>query len=197
MKGNSTKLCAYLPACAKALKASGPMSGSSRSFPKVIFSPVKARTTKDTAVSQCEKRSKALKRDTFLPARPAEIRICPRHQITERQDGDHAEDHDRAEPVQCDFVKIIPQPAGGLHRARVLSCREWSMRPSMRGACCSSVSCFTTLAPDRSARSDRIALRMPSCSATASKPQEHQAVRGHAVIAQDRRMRYLHVAVHS
>jgi hypothetical protein len=72
-----TKLCTYLAACANSLKSSGPISGSSRIFPNVIFSPVRPRTTKETAVTQCEKRSKPLKRGIFIPERPLEIRIRP------------------------------------------------------------------------------------------------------------------------
>ena len=51
--------------------------GKSRLFPKVMFRPVKPSATKDTAVSQCEKRSKSLKRGTLVPDRPAEIRSRP------------------------------------------------------------------------------------------------------------------------
>ena len=53
------------------------MIGSSTSFPNVMFNPVKPRTTKDAAVSQCEKRSRELKRSTFRPDRPSEIRSGP------------------------------------------------------------------------------------------------------------------------
>ena len=77
MNAKLTKLCTYLAACEKPLNASGPMSGNSTSLPKVMFSPVRPRMTNDTAVSQCEKRSKALKRRIFCPDRPAEIRIRP------------------------------------------------------------------------------------------------------------------------
>ena len=72
-----TKLWTYLAASEKPLKASCPITGMSRTFPKVMFSPVRPRTTKDAAVSQCEKRSKALKRRTFCPERPAEMRSRP------------------------------------------------------------------------------------------------------------------------
>ena len=52
------KLCAYLATCETTLNASGPISGSSSSFPKVMFSPVRPSTTNETAVSQCANRSK-------------------------------------------------------------------------------------------------------------------------------------------
>ena len=72
-----TKLCTYLAACDRLLNASGPIIGSSTIFPNVMFNPVKPRTTKDTAVTQWEKRSKELKRGTFCPERPFEIRSRP------------------------------------------------------------------------------------------------------------------------
>jgi hypothetical protein len=77
VKAKLTKLCAYLAASEKLLNASGPMTGTSRILPNVMLSPVSPRTTNETAVSQCEKRSNALKRRTFWPERPAEIRVRP------------------------------------------------------------------------------------------------------------------------
>ena len=65
-------------------------------------------------MSQCEKRSKALKRIIFRPERPAEMRSPPHDQIGDAQCRDHAEDHDRAAPMQENFVEIIPGPSGGL-----------------------------------------------------------------------------------
>src|SRR5260370_35188943 len=38
----------------------------------------------------------------------------PYDQIGGAKNHDHAEDYDRAEPVQYDFVEIIPVPAGGV-----------------------------------------------------------------------------------
>src|SRR5258708_28747169 len=41
----------------------------------------------------------------------------PSHdEIGGAQNCDHAKDHDRPEPVQDDFVEIIPLPPGGLHQ---------------------------------------------------------------------------------
>jgi hypothetical protein len=42
-----------------------------------MFNPVRASTTKEDAVNQCENRSNALKRCTFHPDRPAEMRSRP------------------------------------------------------------------------------------------------------------------------
>ena len=53
------------------------MTGRKTIFPNVMLSPVRPRRTKDTAVNQCEKRSKGVKRSIFLPERPAEIRTRP------------------------------------------------------------------------------------------------------------------------
>jgi len=39
--GKLTKLCTYLAASEKDVNASGPIIGNSRSFPNVMFSPVK------------------------------------------------------------------------------------------------------------------------------------------------------------
>ena len=75
--GKLVKLCAYLAACEIALNASLPISGSSSRFPKVMFSPEMPRTTNETAVSQWTNRSKALKRGTLRPDRPAEMRSRP------------------------------------------------------------------------------------------------------------------------
>ena len=71
------KLCTYFAACEISENVSGPTSGKSTILPKVMFKPVKPRMTKETAVSQCENRSKALKRRIFWPERPAAIRIRP------------------------------------------------------------------------------------------------------------------------
>jgi len=76
--GKLMKLCAYLAACENALKASGPISGSSSDLPKVILSPERPSTMNETAVSQCTNRSSSLKRGTLRPDRPAEMRIRPR-----------------------------------------------------------------------------------------------------------------------
>src|SRR4029078_8770262 len=62
-----TKLCTYLAACDRLLNAAAPIIVSSTSFPNVMFNPVKARATKDTAVTQWEKRSNELKRRTVGP----------------------------------------------------------------------------------------------------------------------------------
>src|SRR6266478_9822466 len=40
----------------------------------------------------------------------------PHDEIGGAQSCDHAKDHDRPEPVQYDFVEIIPLPPGGLHQ---------------------------------------------------------------------------------
>ena len=71
------KLWAYFAACENVLKASGPINGSNNNFPKVILSPEMPSTMNETAVSQCTNRSKALKRGTFRPDRPSEMRIRP------------------------------------------------------------------------------------------------------------------------
>src|SRR5260370_30492925 len=71
------KLCTYLAASAMRLNESWPIKGISTSFPKVMFNPVKASTTKEEAVNQCENRSNALKRCTFQPDRPDETRSRP------------------------------------------------------------------------------------------------------------------------
>ncbi len=73
-----TKLWTYLAIWAKALKDSGPDDRQQHELPEGDVQPVRPSNTKDTAVSQCEKRSKLLKRRTFLPERPAEIRIRPK-----------------------------------------------------------------------------------------------------------------------
>src|SRR5882762_3606441 len=39
----------------------------------------------------------------------------PQQPVAERQDDDHAEEDDRAKPVQCDFMKMIPHPPGRLY----------------------------------------------------------------------------------
>jgi len=39
-----------------------------KSFPKVMFNPVQAENDERDGLSQCEKRSKPLKRTTFLPS---------------------------------------------------------------------------------------------------------------------------------
>ena len=77
MNGKLVKLCAYLAACENALKASGPINGSSSSLPKVMLRPEMPSTMNETAVSQCTNRSKELKRGTLRPDRPAEMRIRP------------------------------------------------------------------------------------------------------------------------
>src|SRR6267378_6608299 len=48
-----TKLWVYLAICDSLLNASGPITGNNNSLPNVMFKPVKPRTTKDIAVSQC------------------------------------------------------------------------------------------------------------------------------------------------
>ena len=76
-KGKLTKLWTYLAPSENVLKASGPISGNSSSFPKVMLSPVKPSSTKHVAVSQWENRSNELNRSTLMPERPAEIRSRP------------------------------------------------------------------------------------------------------------------------
>src|ERR1700737_4446463 len=49
------------------------------------------------------------------PGAPRRNPDPPYDQIGGAQNHDHAKDHDRAEPVQYDFVEIIPLPPGGLH----------------------------------------------------------------------------------
>src|SRR6476469_9937818 len=77
MNGKLVKLCAYLAACENALKASGPINGSSSSLPKVMLRPEMPSTMNETAVSQCTNRSNELKRRTLRPERPSEMRIRP------------------------------------------------------------------------------------------------------------------------
>ena len=113
-KAKLVKLWTYLAACENAQNASGPISGKSRILPKVMFRPVRPRTTKETAVSQCENRSKALKRGDLLPGASRRDPDASQDQIGRGQAGDRAEDHDRAAPMQHDLVEIVPGPPGGL-----------------------------------------------------------------------------------
>ena len=62
MNAQAKKSCAYIATCDHEAKASAPISGISRRLPKTKFSPVIASTMKAVAVSQCAKRSIALKR---------------------------------------------------------------------------------------------------------------------------------------
>ena len=78
VNGKLRKLCAYLPACDQAVNASGLISGSSSFRPNVMFKPVMARMTKQVAVIQWMKRSKALNRTIVRPDRPASSRTMPR-----------------------------------------------------------------------------------------------------------------------
>ncbi len=77
-EGEADEIMHILGALRDVAEGLGPDSGSSTILPKVMFNPVRPRRTKDAAVSQCENRSKALKRTIFLPERPADIRIRPR-----------------------------------------------------------------------------------------------------------------------
>ena len=78
MKGKARKLCANLPICEMNAKASAPSSGITSVLPNEMFSPVRASTMKQPAVSQCTKRSKPLKRRMNLPDGPAPIGMRPR-----------------------------------------------------------------------------------------------------------------------
>src|SRR6202023_1608987 len=60
------KLWTYFVPCEISENVSGPTTGKRNILPKVIFNPVRPRTTNEAAVSQCEKRSKALKRRIFF-----------------------------------------------------------------------------------------------------------------------------------
>ena len=62
----------------QAENASGPITGSNATLPKVMLSPVNASKTKHVAVIQCTKRSKALKRTMLMPERPDLMRTMPR-----------------------------------------------------------------------------------------------------------------------
>jgi hypothetical protein len=51
----------------------------------------------------------------LLPGAPVRNPKSTHDQIGGAQSYDHAKDHDRAEPAQCDFMEVIPLPPGGLH----------------------------------------------------------------------------------
>jgi hypothetical protein len=61
-----------LGASENALNASWPISGISSFLPYVMLRPVRPKTMKETAVSQCTNRSNALNRGILRPDRPAE-----------------------------------------------------------------------------------------------------------------------------
>ena len=74
------------------------------------------RMTKETAVSQCEKRSKRVETRHLPSGTSLRNPEPPEDQIGGAQSGNHAENHDRAEPAQYDFVEMIPKPSGGLNK---------------------------------------------------------------------------------
>jgi hypothetical protein len=59
------------------VKASGPITGNSRCLPNVMLSPVSASMTNDVALSQWQKRSNGVYRNTLMPERPADMRSGP------------------------------------------------------------------------------------------------------------------------
>src|SRR5277367_3395315 len=73
VNGKLVKLCAYFAASDHDENVFGPINGNSAYLPNVMLSPVSPRMTKQVAVIQCTKRSKALKRTIFTPERPDSI----------------------------------------------------------------------------------------------------------------------------
>ena len=108
------KLCTYLAACEMSENASGPISGKSTILPKVMFSPVRPRMTKETAVSQCDKSLEGLEAQDLLSGTPCRNPDPSHDQIGHAEQRDRAEDHDRAAPMQQHLVEIVPGPPGGL-----------------------------------------------------------------------------------
>jgi hypothetical protein len=87
-----------LAASENALNASWPISGISSFLPYVMLRPVRPKTMKETAVSQCTNRSNALNRGILRPDRPAEMRIGP-SSIRCKERRERSDDHDRTEPA--------------------------------------------------------------------------------------------------
>ena len=90
-------------------------------LPKVMLSPDSARMTKQVAVIQCTKRSKALKRTMLTPERPDWIRTMPRTRKKMISNDDHAEHRDGADPRQPYLVDTAATARPSAARSR----RTW------------------------------------------------------------------------
>ena len=95
------------------VKASGPISGSSTALPKVTLRPDSARMMKQLAVSQWVKRSKPLKRMIVRPGRAGLDADAAADQVEDRQQQQHAEHGDGADPEHRALVEVAPVAAGG------------------------------------------------------------------------------------
>src|SRR5207249_4895171 len=106
--GALTKLCTYLAACATLLNASGTDHWRQHDFPERDVQPGQPEDHKGYGGQPMREAFKGAKAWHRLPGTPLRNPEPPHNQIGGAESCDHAKDHDRTEPMQGDFVEMIP-----------------------------------------------------------------------------------------
>ena len=170
VKGKARKLCATFPAALTAVKASGPISGSSKCRPKVRLRPERPSTMKQLATIQWLARSSRLKRVTVRPEGPPAIRMRPRS--PRKSASAPMTPRMATAPIQARVVLWKSRqalPCGWIRLAARGSGME--TRPSIRPPCsarCNSISAAEMVTPPGPEAGACACAAPPSASASSS-----------------------------